>query len=140
VIPWDSAAEEQIRTTGTLSQRVYAEVLPKVEEERLKSAQVEEGNKPTESEIDDGFLSCIEERRELFECLVDSGYRLADERYSGHLAYHSLPPEEVMDKVLRYETRVQKQLDWALQKAFGVPAEAQEHLRAQGAVVCQRPK
>jgi hypothetical protein len=87
---------------------VYTGILPKVEEERLKSAQVEEGNKPTESEIDDGFLSCIEERRELFEYLVHSGYRLADERYSDHLAYHSLPPEEVMDKVLRYETRVQK--------------------------------
>src|SRR5271165_5257348 len=49
-------AEEQIRTTGTLSQRVYGEVLPKVEEELPQRAQAEEGNKPTEAKIDDEFL------------------------------------------------------------------------------------
>ena len=42
--------------------------------------------------------------------------RLSDQRNYDHLAYHSLPPGEVMDKVLRYESRVQKQLDWALQR------------------------
>jgi len=108
-------AEEQLLTTGTLSQRVYAEVLPKVEEERRQSAQAEEGNKPTQAEIDDGFLNCIQKRRQVFECLVAAD-QFADERYTDHLAHHSLPPEEVMDKVLRYENRVQKQLDWALQR------------------------
>ncbi len=109
-------AEEQMRSTGTISQRVYAEVLPLVEEERRYSAQVEEGNKPTEAEIDTEFLSCVENRREFFEALVDGSARHADERNSDHLAYHSLPPGEVMDKVLRYESRVQKQFDWALQR------------------------
>jgi len=109
-------AEEQIQTTGTISQRVYAEVLPQVEEDRRYSAQVEKGDKPTEAKIDDEFLSCVKKRRDFLEPFVDAGARLADERYSDHLAYHSLPPEEVMDKVLRYESRVQKQLDWALQR------------------------
>jgi len=109
-------AEEQIRTTGTLSQRVYGEVLPKVEEERLQRVQAVEGNMPTEAKIDDEFLNCVKKRRVKFEWLLDGSAQLADDRYSDHLAYHSLPPEEVMDKVLRYESRVQKQLDWALQK------------------------
>jgi hypothetical protein len=109
-------AEEQIRTTGTLSQRVYGEVLPKVVEELLQRAQAEEGNKPTEAKIDDEFLSCVKRRRVEFEWLLDGSARLADDRYSDHLAYHSLPRADVMDKVLRYESRVQKQLDWALQK------------------------
>jgi hypothetical protein len=111
-----SEAEEQIRAKGTLSQRTYAQVLPKVEEERLQGAQVEEGNRPTETKIDDEFMSFVEKRREVFECIVEGSARLASDRYSDHLAYHSLPPEELMDKVLRYESRIQKQLDWALQK------------------------
>ncbi len=52
-------AEEQIRTTGTLSQRVYAEVLPQIEEDRRYSAQVEEGNKTDGGKIDTEFLSCL---------------------------------------------------------------------------------
>jgi hypothetical protein len=109
-------AEEEIRTTGTLSQRVYAEVLPLVEEDRRYSAQVEEGDKPTDVKLDTRFLSCVENRKEFLEGLVDAHARLSDQKYDDHLAYHSLPPGEVMDKVLRYESTVQKQLDWALQR------------------------
>ena len=109
-------AEEQIRTTGGLSERVYAEVLPKVEEERLQRAQAEAGDKLAAAKIDGEFMSCIQKRREVFESMIDASARLADDRYSDHLAYHSLPRADVMDKVLRHEGRVQKQLDWALQK------------------------
>ena len=109
-------AEEQIRSTGIPSQRVYAEVLPLVEEDRRYSSQVEEGNRPTDVKLDTDFLSSVEKRRDFLEGMVGAGARLADERYSDHLAYHSLPPGEVMDKVLRYESRVQKQFDWALQR------------------------
>src|SRR5271157_5501796 len=133
-------AEEQIRTTGTLSQRVYAEVLPRIEEERLKSAKIEEGNKPTEAKIDGAFLSCIEERRQLFESIFNGSVRLADERYSDHLAYHSLPPEEVMDKVLRYESRVQKQLDWALQRLLECQQRRKTSRATQGPLLVRGAK
>jgi len=99
-------AQDQIQTTGTISQKVYAEVLPLVEQDRRYSAKVEEDNRPTEAKIDNEFLSCVKKRRDFLESLVDVGARLADDRYSDQLAYHSLPPEEVMDKVLRYESRV----------------------------------
>ena len=65
-------AEEQIRSTGNLSQRVYAEVLPLVEEDRRYSAQVEEGDKPTDVKLDTEFLSCVENRKEFLEGLVDA--------------------------------------------------------------------
>ena len=52
-------AEEQVRASGTLSQSVYARVLPQVEEAKRYSAKVEEGNKPMEANLDDEFLSCI---------------------------------------------------------------------------------
>src|SRR5271157_4150380 len=49
-------AEDQIQSTGTISQKVYAEVLPLVEQDRRYSAQVEEDNKPTDAKIDNEFL------------------------------------------------------------------------------------
>ncbi len=125
-------AEEQIRTTGHLSERVYAEVLPKVEEERLQRVQSEADDRPTTVKIDDEFLSCVEKRREVFESMVDASARLADDRYSDHLAYHSLPRADVMDKVLRYEGRVQKQLDWALQKLLECQLRRKVLLSARG--------
>jgi hypothetical protein len=109
-------AEEQIRTTGTISQRVYAKILPQLEADRQYSVQVEEGSTPADAKIDNEFLSCVKKRRDFLESVVDAGARIADDRDSDHLAYHSLPRADVMDKVLRYEGRVQKQLDWALQK------------------------
>jgi hypothetical protein len=115
-----------------VSQRVYGEVLPKVEEERLQRAQAEEGNEPTEVKIDDEFLSCVKKRRVKFEWLLDGSAQLADDRYSDHLAYHSLPRADVMDKVLRYEGRVQKQLDWALQKLLEYQQRRKVHLSARG--------
>ena len=66
-------AEEQIRTTGTLSQRVYVGVLPLVEKDRRYRAQVEEGNKPTEAKLDTEFLSCVERSREFIESIADGG-------------------------------------------------------------------
>jgi hypothetical protein len=119
-------AEEQIRTTRTISQRVYAKILPQVEADRHYSVQVEEGSEPADAKIDNEFLSCVKKRRDFLESVVDAGARIADDRHSDHLAYHSLPRADVMDKVLRYEGRVQKQLDWALQRLL----ECQQRRRA----------
>jgi hypothetical protein len=110
------SAEEQIRVTGTLTQGIYAQVLPMVEEERLSRAQSGAGDSPIDAKIDDEFLDCMRDRKHLVKQLVEGGWQFANQRYSDHLAYQALPPTEEMEKVLRYESRVQKQLDWALQR------------------------
>ena len=48
-------AEEQLRDSGTLSRKIYEQVMPFVEEERRKTIQSEKGNESVEGEIDNDF-------------------------------------------------------------------------------------
>jgi hypothetical protein len=51
--------------------------------------------------------------------------RIEGDRFDARFDHDSLPPEEDMDRILRYEERMQRQIDWAVQRLL----ESQERLR-----------
>jgi hypothetical protein len=112
-----AAAEEQLRNSGTLSQESYAEVLPFVEEERQKQTQSEIDVKPVQTQFDDGlFLSCITDRKKFLEPIYEVLTRIQGDQDAARFDHHALPPAEDMDRILRYEERMHRQLDWAIQR------------------------
>jgi hypothetical protein len=110
-------AEEQIRNSGTLSQESYAEVLPFVEEERQKQTQSAIDALPVQTQFDDRlFLSCITDRKKSLDSMYKAFTCVEGDRSDARFDYHALPPIEDMDRILRYEERMHRQLDWALQR------------------------
>ena len=112
-------AEEQIQATGTLSEELYEKVFPLVEDEkRLDGEQSEMEFTPTDAKIDNEFLRRVHRRKIPLEQQVAGSLKFVANGLSDHLAYQALPPAEEMEKILRYESRVQKQLDRALQRLW----------------------
>jgi hypothetical protein len=112
-----AAAEEQLRNSGTLSQESYAEVLPFVEEERERQIQSAIVAKPVQTHFDDRlFLSCITDRKESLDSMYKALTRVEGDRSEARFDHYALPPAEDMDKILRYEERMHRQLDWAIQR------------------------
>jgi hypothetical protein len=110
-------AEEQLRKSRTLSQESYAEVLPLVEEERQKQIQSAIDTHSVETHFDDRlFLSCITDRKKSLDSMYRAFTRVEGDRADARFDHHALPPIEDMDKILRYEERMHRQLDWALQR------------------------
>jgi hypothetical protein len=110
-------AEEQLRKSGTLSQKTYAEVQPLIEEERQKQIQSAIDTKSVETQFDNRlFLSCITDRKESLDSMYRAFTRVEGDRADARFDHHALPPIEDMDRILRYEERMHRQLDWALQR------------------------
>jgi hypothetical protein len=110
-------AEEQLRNFGTLAEATYAQVLPLVEEERQVQIQSAMNTKSVETQFDDRlFSSCITDRKESLESMYRAFTRVERDRSDARFDHHALPPAEDMDKILRYEERMHRQLDWALQR------------------------
>jgi hypothetical protein len=119
-------AEEQLRNAGTLSQETYAEVQPLVEE-RQKQIQSAIDAKPVQTHFDHRlFLSCITDRKKSLISMYDAFSRVQGDQYDARSAHHALPTAEDMDRILRYEERMHRQLDWALQRLL----ESQERRKA----------
>lgn len=106
-------AENRLRDSGTLSKQVYIEVLPLIEE-RMQS---ESENEPAETNFDrEVLLAVLVERKKVLET-YHWAVSETNERQSDALADHNaLLPETDMDRVLRYEERMYRQLDWAMQR------------------------
>ena len=68
------------------------------------------------------FFNTVTDRKNTLESMLKADITLEDRRCSDELAHRSLPPTEDMDKILRYEERMHRQLDWALERLL----EAQE--------------
>jgi hypothetical protein len=110
-------AEKQLRNSGTLSQESYAQVLPLVEEEILKQSQSEIESKSVETHFDSRlFLSCITDHKKFLDCMYNFLSRIQGDRSDARCDLHALPLENDMDKILRYEERMHRQLDWAVQR------------------------
>jgi hypothetical protein len=106
-------AEREIRDSGALSQKSYQKVLALVEEKR-KCIQSE---KLVEADFDrEEFLACITDRKEFLEARHGSICRMEDQQSDARFDYDSLVPEEDMDRILRYEERMHRHLDWATQR------------------------
>jgi hypothetical protein len=112
-----AAAEEQLRNSGTLSQESYAEVLPFVEEERQKQTQSAIYAMPVQTQFDDRlFLSCITDRKKSLDSMYRAFTCVERDRSDARFDHHALPPVEDMERILRYEERIHRQLDWAIQR------------------------
>ena len=122
-------AEEQLRDFGTLSQKTYEQVAPLVEKEKSKAIESEKDDRRVERDFDhQGFLTCIANRREFLESFRDALARTEGRRSDARLDYEALLPEDDMDRILRYEERMHRQIDW-------VPAHASKALRRWGAML-----
>lgn len=117
-------AEEQIQNTGTLSQKIYEEVVaPLVEQQKQEANQAENDDIYVETEFDgELFLASITNRRELLESDYASLGRIEQKRSDARFDHDSLLPGGDMDRILRYEERMHRQIDWAVQRFL----EAQE--------------
>jgi hypothetical protein len=128
-------AQEEIKTTGTLSPAVYADVSPQLPLLRMVGqndmAQAEEAKGPPEPAIDDFFLFSLKSEIDMRSDTVDFLVSTGDEMVENHFAECALPPEQAMNKILRYENAAQKKFDWALQRLL----ESQQRRRAALAAV-----
>ena len=105
-------AEEQIRGTGTLTPKTYSEV------QRLDETDSEYVGAKLIDLITDqvAFFSTVSDHKNSLQSMLKAAITLEDRRCSDELAHRSLPPTEDMDKILRYEERMHRQLDWALER------------------------
>jgi hypothetical protein len=88
-----------------------------VEEERQKQVQSAINSKSVETHFDDpGFLSCIRDRKEFLDSMYRAFSRVEGDWSDARFGHHTLPAVEDMDRVLRYEERMHRQLDWDLQR------------------------
>jgi hypothetical protein len=119
-------AEQQLRDAGTLSREVYARVAPLVEEERRQQIQSEEKGTWVDAEFDRAeFLTCIAQRKAFLDPMFTALTQTQGDRFAAKLDRNLLLPEEDMDRVLRYEERMYRQIDWAVQRLL----ECQERRR-----------
>jgi hypothetical protein len=106
-------AEKELRSLGSLSRENYQKVLPLVEEKR-KYIQSE---KPVEIDCDrEEFLACITDRRASFQSHYDGWTSIENDRSDARFDCRSLLPEGDMERILRYEERMHRQIDSAVQR------------------------
>ena len=108
----------RVSALGILTPKTYGEV------QRLdKTDSGYVGAKLTDLITDQvAFFNTVTDRKNSLQSMLKAAITLEDRRCSDELAHRSLPPTEDMDKILRYEERMHRQLDWALQRLL----EAQE--------------
>lgn len=106
-------AEKELRDSGSLSQESYQKVLPLVEEKRQRARS----ERPVETDFDrEEFLACITDHRMSLQSHYDGLTSIENNRSDARFDYRSLMPEGDMDRILRYEDRMHKQIDWAVQR------------------------
>jgi hypothetical protein len=112
-------AQKELRDSGSLSQESYQKAVRLVEEKRKRI----QSEKPVEADFDrEEFLACITDRIESLESYSRGRDHIEGMRSDMRFDYNSLLPEEDMDRILRYEERMHRQIDWAVQRLL----EAQE--------------
>ena len=103
--------------SGTLSQKTYRKPTPLLEEEERKRIESEKDNEPLKAEIDrDLFLTYITDRKGFLDSIYKGLIRIEGDRFDARFDHDSLPPEEDMDRILRYEERMHRKIDWAVQR------------------------
>jgi len=106
-------AEKEIRESGSLSQGSFQRVLPLVEEKRKKV----QSESLVEADFDrEEVLTCITERKDFLESHCRAEDEIEGRRYEARSDYEALLPEDDMERILRYEERMHRQIDWAMQR------------------------
>jgi hypothetical protein len=126
-------AWEEIQQTATLSPATYAKAAPLVGgqgQTAVKTPGTEKGkeSKPAGTvktphgeeakegnpAIDNDFIRRLEKQRLLLQVSVQSYSSELIKGIVNAAAKSALPPAQDLDKILRYENQMRKQLDWAL--------------------------
>ena len=116
-------AEKELRDSRTLSRRVYEQVAPLLERDQHNRTQSEKEAKPVQTELDhDLFLTCIINRKRSLNSMCKSLTNIEEKRSEAIFDCNVLLPEDDMERVIRYEERMHRQIDWAVQRVL----EAQE--------------
>jgi hypothetical protein len=69
------------------------------------------------TEIDyEQFLTFITDRKEFLDHIYKSLIRIKGKRSDAQFDHNCLLPEHDMDRILRYEERMHRQIDWAVQR------------------------
>jgi hypothetical protein len=106
-------AEKELRDSGSLSQKSYQKVLPLVEERRTRV----QSERLVETDFDrEEFLACVTGHKESLELVRNDLTYRQNERSEARFDYDSLLPEHDMDRILRYEERMHRHIDWAMQR------------------------
>lgn len=110
-------AEQQLVDSGTPTQKLYTEVAPLVQKARQEGSRLELENKLVEANFDrPEFLAVISDHKRFLNSYYEVICRSDDEKSEARSDYEALPPEGDLDRILRYEERMLRQLDWALQR------------------------
>jgi hypothetical protein len=109
-------AQEQLEHSATLSRKLYSELLPIVERERQCQLQADaEDQVLAELEVNE-FLSCVLERKHNLENYYDSLLRVRADKEEAQSDFEALPPEAEIQRIFRYEERMLRQIDWAMER------------------------
>jgi len=112
-----NAAEEQLRDSGKLSEKLNRQIAALVEEERRKRIESLKQDTPCVEPMDRKFsLNCIADRKALLELLLDDALRTSQCRSEARFDPEALVREADMDRILRYQERMYRQIDWAMQR------------------------
>jgi hypothetical protein len=106
-------AEQQLRDCGTLSQETFDRVSPLVEEEQRKTIQSDKSVKPDDPQK---FLAHLANRKASLELMYRAESSVQDKRSDIRFDYDALLPEEDMNRIFRYEERMHRDIDWAMQR------------------------
>jgi hypothetical protein len=106
-------AENQLRDCGTLSQETFDRVAPLVREEQRKTMQSDKSVKPDNPQE---FLAHLTNLKGSLELTHRAQSRVQDQRSDIRFDYEALLPEVDMDRIFRYEERMHRHLDWAVER------------------------
>jgi hypothetical protein len=97
----------------------YQKVLPLVEENRTKV----QSENLVEADFDrEEFLACITDGKDFLESYRRVRDQIEGDRSDAQSDYEALLSKDDMDRILRYEERMHRQMGWAMQRLL----EAQE--------------
>lgn len=110
-------AEKQLVASGTLTQKLYTEVVPLVEKERERESRLRLENTLVEANFDrQKFLAVIADHKRFLNSYFEVLCRSDEAKSDARSDYEALPQEDDLDRILRYEERMLGQLDWAQQR------------------------
>jgi hypothetical protein len=111
-------AREEIRLTGKLSKESYQKIRLLVEDKHCD--QVANKNSETTSEpvIDDDFIQRLDKKTESLRFVVLQVDRRVADRMADSLKHSALASAEDSEKISRYRSRTDKEIEWALRTLF----------------------
>src|ERR1700674_3609622 len=106
-------AEQHLRDSGTLSQKTFYRVSPLVQEEQRNTIQPDRSVKPDDPQK---FLAHLANLKASLESTLGAERCVQDQRAEIRFDHEALPAEFDMDRILRYEERMHRYIDRAMQR------------------------